>query len=83
MTHCVRKGRNLIKMEYLKDNELLQFHPDTLETIRKLRGYNSRSEINEAIDILDAWVKKQDHYVENNLGDYCSFFIFRFKNMNI
>lgn len=57
-------------MECLKDNDLLHFLPDTLETVRKLRGFNSRTEMNEAIDILDAWVKQQDHFLEKNFGEY-------------
>lgn len=64
-------------MEYLKDKEFLQFHSDTLETIRKLRGFSSRSEMNEAVDILDSWVKKQDYFLEHNFGEFFIFTISR------
>lgn len=70
--------KHFITMEYLSDNDFLQFHSNTLETMRKLHGFNSQKEINDAIDILDTWAKTQDHFQENNFGNYYVLFIIFF-----
>lgn len=56
-------------MECLSENDLLQFNSDTLETVRKLRGYNSQREVNDAVNILETWTKTQDHFLKKNFGN--------------
>lgn len=54
----------------LKD-KILEFHPDTLEFVRKDVNLEKAGRIEEAVDILDDWVKKQQHFIKK---DFCKFF---------
>lgn len=52
-------------MEHLRNNDSSKFHSDALESIRKIRGFNSRKDrVNDAIDILNTWAKHQDYFQE-------------------
>ncbi|KAG6459921.1 hypothetical protein O3G_MSEX011683 [Manduca sexta] len=53
-------------MERIPKNPILQFHPDTMECVRKLCNFNTQLEVKEAVDLLDEWVKKQSHYRKRN-----------------
>ncbi|KAJ8711053.1 hypothetical protein PYW07_008295 [Mythimna separata] len=54
----------------LKD-KILEFHPDTLEYVRKDVNLDKQSRIDEAVDILDDWVKKQQHFTKKDFSrDY-------------
>lgn len=64
-------------MECLSENDLLQFNSNTLEAVRKLRGFNSQREVNDAVNILETWAKTQDHFLKKNFGNYFLFSIFR------
>ncbi|KAL0818350.1 hypothetical protein ABMA28_008828 [Loxostege sticticalis] len=67
-------------MECLKETEVLKFHPDTLQAIRKLYGLDSPGAMNDAIDILHEWVKKQDHFIKKDFDrDYLERVIVRTK----
>ncbi|XP_063832815.1 uncharacterized protein LOC135081994 [Ostrinia nubilalis] len=55
-------------MESLKDTKIIKFHPDTLEAIRKLYGLDQPGAINDAIDILQEWTKKQDHFMKKDFS---------------
>ncbi|XP_041971706.1 alpha-tocopherol transfer protein-like [Aricia agestis] len=52
-------------MESIPKNSVLEFHPDTLQYIRKQYDLDERK-INESIDILEEWMKKQEHFVKKS-----------------
>ncbi|CAG9791529.1 unnamed protein product [Diatraea saccharalis] len=58
-------------MEYLPEDPLLKFHPDTLHYVRKTYKLDHAESMAKAIDTLDAWVKKQDHFIKKDYNrDY-------------
>ncbi|CAH0595083.1 unnamed protein product [Chrysodeixis includens] len=57
-------------MVVLKD-KILEFHPDTLYVARKDVNLDKEERIEEALDILEDWVKKQEHFVKKDFSrDY-------------
>ncbi|KAJ2937369.1 hypothetical protein O0L34_g1963 [Tuta absoluta] len=58
-------------METLPEDAILEFLPDTLDAVRKIYNLPTKKEIDEAIDILDIWVKQQNHFVKKDFSrDY-------------
>ncbi|KOB69774.1 putative CRAL/TRIO domain-containing protein [Operophtera brumata] len=55
-------------MESLPKNNLLEFNPDTLEAVRKEFNLDKPGRVDEAIDILDEWVKKQAHFMKKDFN---------------
>ncbi|CAG5022691.1 unnamed protein product [Parnassius apollo] len=49
-------------MESLPMNTLLEFNKDTLQTIRKDYNLDNPGIMDQAIDVLQEWVKKQNHF---------------------
>ncbi|CAK1590063.1 unnamed protein product [Parnassius mnemosyne] len=49
-------------MDSLPVNNLLEFHKDTLQTIRKDYNLDKPGCMDQAIDVLHEWVKKQNHF---------------------
>ncbi|CAK1590056.1 unnamed protein product [Parnassius mnemosyne] len=49
-------------MDSLPVNTLLEFHKDTLQTIRKDYNLDKPGSMDQAIDVLHEWVKKQNHF---------------------
>ncbi|RVE47536.1 hypothetical protein evm_007795 [Chilo suppressalis] len=67
-------------MEVLKENPLLDFHPDTLEAVRKLYNLDKPGVMREAIDILDSWIKQQNHFTKKDFNrDYLERYVIRSK----
>ncbi|XP_026728130.1 alpha-tocopherol transfer protein-like [Trichoplusia ni] len=57
-------------MVVLKD-KILNFHPDTLYVARKDVNLEKEERIEEALDILEGWVKKQTHFAKKDFSrDY-------------
>ncbi|KAG6448145.1 alpha-tocopherol transfer protein-like [Manduca sexta] len=46
--------------------DLVQLNPDSVKYIRKLYGFEDEKKLEEAIDILDAWIKKQNHFTKKD-----------------
>ncbi|KPJ11588.1 Alpha-tocopherol transfer protein [Papilio machaon] len=58
-------------MDSIPNNEILTFHRDTLVGIRKEYGLNNPGTMDESIDTLVEWLKKQDHFVKKDFDrDY-------------
>ncbi|XP_026314173.1 alpha-tocopherol transfer protein-like [Hyposmocoma kahamanoa] len=58
-------------METLPKSPVLNFRPDTLNAVRKTFDLDGPGRMKEAVDILDEWVKKQEHFVKKNFSrDY-------------
>ncbi|KAL0867823.1 hypothetical protein ABMA27_008524 [Loxostege sticticalis] len=53
-------------MESLKESKVLKYHPDTLQAIRKMYGLDQLVAMSDAIDILQEWIKKQDHFMKKD-----------------
>lgn len=52
---------------------MLEFHPDTAESVRKDINLDKPGRIDEAVDLLEEWVKKQDHFLKK---DFCKLHTF-------
>ncbi|XP_068623410.1 retinaldehyde-binding protein 1-like [Battus philenor] len=52
------------------NNELLEYHPDTVEYIRKLYNLHRPGRMTEAVNILEEWVKKQDHFTKKDFSRF-------------
>ncbi|XP_049879561.1 uncharacterized protein LOC126376287 [Pectinophora gossypiella] len=55
-------------MEYLPKNEILEFNPDTFEFVRKTFGLDKPGAMSEAVDILEEWIKKQQHFTTKKIS---------------
>ncbi|XP_052739240.1 uncharacterized protein LOC112055905 [Bicyclus anynana] len=50
-------------MESIPKDSIFEFNPDTLEYLRKQYDLDKPGRIEEAINILEEWIKKQNHFV--------------------
>ncbi|CAG9791525.1 unnamed protein product [Diatraea saccharalis] len=67
-------------MERLVKDKILEYHPDTLQYVRKTYNLDQPGAMDEAIDILDMWVQKQNHFVKKDYSrDYLERTIIRSK----
>lgn len=57
-------------MEAIKEDRILKFNPKTLEAVRKEYNLDQIERLNEGIDILENWIKKQDHFVKKDFSKY-------------
>ncbi|CAB3222197.1 unnamed protein product [Arctia plantaginis] len=48
-------------------NRLLELHPDTVEYVRKEINLDKPGRIDEALDLLEEWVKMQNHFVKKDI----------------
>ncbi|XP_026322197.1 uncharacterized protein LOC113231874 [Hyposmocoma kahamanoa] len=55
-------------MECLPTNSLLEFHPNTLLSIRKTHGLDAPGQMKELVDEFEEWVKNQDHFVKKDFS---------------
>ncbi|CAH1640962.1 unnamed protein product [Spodoptera littoralis] len=51
----------------LKD-KLLEFHPDTLEHVRMELNLDKNGRMDDAVNLLEEWVKKQQHFVKKDFS---------------
>lgn len=49
------------------ENRLLELHPDSVEYVRKEINLDKPGRIDEALDILEEWVKMQNHFVKKDI----------------
>ncbi|RVE47537.1 hypothetical protein evm_007796 [Chilo suppressalis] len=55
-------------MEVLKEDAILEFPKDTLQVIRNTYELDKPGVIDKTIDILELWLKKQDHFVKKDFS---------------
>ncbi|CAG9791528.1 unnamed protein product [Diatraea saccharalis] len=55
-------------MEYLSNDPLLKYHPDTLQCVRKLCNLDNPGDMDGAIDVLESWVQKQQQFTKKNFS---------------
>ncbi|XP_004928863.1 retinaldehyde-binding protein 1 [Bombyx mori] len=55
-------------MESLPSDRILKFNANTLEDVRKEFHLEKRERVIEAIDILEDWVKKQNHFLKKDFS---------------
>ena len=60
-------------MQSLKNDSFLEFNPDTLQFLREQYNFDKPEKIEEAVDLLKEWIKKQPHFSKKN---FCKFPIF-------
>lgn len=60
-------------MDYIKEDPILKFNPDTLLYLRRQYNYEKPGEMNTAVDVLENWIKKQEHFTKK---DYCKYFFY-------
>ncbi|KAJ0173135.1 hypothetical protein K1T71_011311 [Dendrolimus kikuchii] len=49
-------------MDSIPDHPILKFHSDTLVVVRKKYNLDKPGDMDKAIDILEEWIKQQDHF---------------------
>lgn len=57
-------------MEQIPEDKYFKYNPDTLIAMRKVYNLDQPGQMDEAIDLLDAWIKKQSHFVKK---DFCKY----------
>lgn len=57
-------------METISRNSIIEFNPKQLEEVRKLYNYDNVSKLNQDIDILQEWIRKQNHFTVREFGEY-------------
>lgn len=63
-------------MESIPKDSLLEFNPDTLQFLRKQYNLDTPGRIEEAIEILSEWLKKQKHFLRKEFRKYFRFMTF-------
>lgn len=59
---------NAAVMESISENRILKFKPDTLDFLRNQYGFDTTQRMNEAIDSLQEWAAKQEHFMMKSFG---------------
>lgn len=57
-------------MNSIPKNEILEYNSDTFTYLRKYYNYDHPGKMDEAIDLLDEWVKKQPHIINKEYREY-------------
>lgn len=57
-------------MEVVPINSLLNYKTDTLEFLRNQYGFDTLQRMNEAINLLEEWITKQDHFEKKCFGKF-------------
>nr|ATY51934.1 CTD20 [Heliconius melpomene] len=58
-------------MQSLKNDSFLEFNSDTLQFLREQYNFDKPGQIEEAIDLLEEWIKKQPHFRKKDFSrDY-------------
>ncbi|XP_046964439.1 alpha-tocopherol transfer protein-like [Vanessa cardui] len=51
-------------MELLQKDSILEFNPDTIQSLRKQYGLDTPGRIEEAVSLLHDWIYKQPHFMK-------------------
>lgn len=57
-------------MESIPNDSLLEFNPDTLQYLRKQYLLDTPGRIEEAVNLLEEWLKKQAHFIRKEFCEY-------------
>lgn len=57
-------------MESIPKDSIFEFNPDTLVYLRKQYGLDEPGRIEQAIDILEEWIQKQNHFTVRKFREY-------------
>lgn len=71
MCELPKVGRRF-KMESLPGGIILEFNANTLQAVRTEVNLDDPKRLNEAIDLLESWMKKQNHFVKK---DFCKYLL--------
>ncbi|XP_059048797.1 uncharacterized protein LOC131844026 [Achroia grisella] len=55
-------------MQTLHEDLFLEYRPDTLQAVRKLYDMDKAGSMDEAINIIEEWIKKQKHFTNKEFG---------------
>lgn len=55
-------------MESIPENRILKFKPDSLDYLRNQYGFDTPKRMNDAIDTLQEWAAKQEHFTVKSFG---------------
>lgn len=61
-------------MQSLKTDSFLEFNPDTLQSLRQQYNFDKPGKIEEAIDLLEEWIKKQPHFKKKDFRKFTIFY---------
>lgn len=59
----------IVIMDFLPDNKILKFQPDTLKEVRSCFDLD-KSKIEQSFEILEEWIQKQHHFVNKEFGEF-------------
>ena len=62
-------------MELLPDIPVFQFNNNVLNLVRKQYGLEKKEILEDSIDHLAEWIKKQDHFMKK---DFCKYLFFKY-----
>ncbi|CAK1541979.1 unnamed protein product [Leptosia nina] len=57
-------------MDFIPENKLLKFNPDTLQAVRKEINLDNPGEMKQAVNILREWIQQQPHFKKKDFGDH-------------
>lgn len=53
-------------MDSVLNTEILEFPDDVLQVVRKEYNLDTPGRMDQAIDVLEEWAKKQNHFIKKN-----------------
>lgn len=60
-------------MSSVTNNSVIEFNSDVVQHLRSLYGLETQERLDEAINILIEWIKKQDYFIQKDTSEYFIF----------
>lgn len=57
-------------MSSVTNNSVIEFNSDVVQHLRSLYGLETQERLDEAINILIEWIKKQDYFIQKDTSEY-------------
>lgn len=67
-------------MEAFAEHPLLKLSANIINEVRKIHNLDQPGRIDEAIDILEKWIQKQDHILNKDFGKHTFIGLYKFSN---
>lgn len=56
-------------MSSVTNNSVIEFNSDVVKHLRSLYGLETQERLDEAINILIEWIKKQDYFIKKDTSE--------------
>lgn len=63
-------------MSSVTNNSVIEFNSDVVQHLRSLYGLETQERLDEAINILIEWIKKQDYFIQKDTSEYFVYTIY-------